>query len=90
MFQLLKLEEIEEKKLVNASRFSGYQLPMEQLDETGPSYIKIERPHPYYSNQPMYWRKAVFYPYNGNVAMTPEVMAQPLYPIIQIDENLVL
>ena len=40
-------------------RFSGYQLPMVQLDATGPAYIVLE-PHPYYSNQPLYWQKAAF------------------------------
>lgn len=32
-------------------RFSGYQLPLIQLDSTGPAYIVIE-PHPFYYNQP--------------------------------------
>ena len=35
-------------------RFSGYQLPMIQLDETGAQYISIPV-HPYYYNQPEFW-----------------------------------
>lgn len=41
-------------------QFSGYQLPMIQLDETGPSYIVIPEPHPYYRNQPTYWSKPAY------------------------------
>jgi len=36
-------------------RFSGYNLPMIQLDETGPSYIQLGTTHPYYRDQPEYW-----------------------------------
>ena len=39
-------------------RFGGYDLPMLQLDETGPAYYYIARPHPYYFNQPLYWIKS--------------------------------
>jgi len=45
----------QEKYSINY-RFSGYQLPKIQLDSTGPSYYVVA-PHPYYSNQPLYWRK---------------------------------
>ena len=38
-------------------RFSGYNLPMLQLDSTGPSYYYIPEPHPYYRNQPTYYQK---------------------------------
>jgi len=38
-------------------RFSGYTLPMIQLDSTGPSYIQIGTTQPYYVNQPEYWSK---------------------------------
>jgi len=41
-------------------QFSGYQLPMIQLDETGPSYIVIAEPHPYYRRQPAYWSKPAY------------------------------
>jgi len=40
-------------------RFGGYQLPMIQLDETGPAYYVID-PHPYYFNQPLFWQKAAY------------------------------
>ncbi len=40
-------------------RFSGYQLPKIQLDETGPSYVVLP-PHPYFTNQPAYWSKPAF------------------------------
>lgn len=43
-------------------RFSGYQLPMIQLDETGPAYV-ILGPHPYYYDQPEEWQQ----PYYGPV-----------------------
>ena len=49
-----------EKQAINY-RFSGYQLPMIQLDETGPQYVSIGV-HPYYYNQPEYWAtKAITY-----------------------------
>ena len=41
-------------------RFNGYQLPMIQLDETGPAYINLPFPHPYYYNQPMDWQKPCY------------------------------
>ena len=37
-------------------RFSGYQLELIQLDETGPAYA-VAGVHPYYKNQPEYWAK---------------------------------
>jgi len=40
-------------------RFSGYQLPTIQLDETGPAYYVVH-PHPYFYNQPVYWQKAAY------------------------------
>ena len=51
-----------QQEIYNQYRFSGYNLPMIQLDETGNSYIYIAEPHPYYINQPEYWQK----PYYGN------------------------
>ena len=42
-----------------AYRFSGYNLPMIQLDETGLAYYVVQ-PHPYYYNQPQYWQKPFF------------------------------
>jgi len=41
----------------NQYRFAGYNLPMIQLDETGPQYVYLATVHPYYSNQPIYWQK---------------------------------
>lgn len=52
-------------------RFSGYQLPMIQLDETGPSYIFLREPHPYYRNQPAYWQKNA---YRGSTLGTTEII----------------
>jgi hypothetical protein len=36
-------------------RFSGYQLPLLQWDETGPAWVKLP-PHPYFRNQPILWQ----------------------------------
>ena len=51
----------EEKDAINY-RFSGYQLPMVQLDSTGAQYIQINRAmrQPYYVNQPSYWHKPFY------------------------------
>lgn len=38
-------------------RFSGYQLPLLEWDETGPAWIKLP-PHPYFRNQPILWQDA--------------------------------
>ena len=40
-------------------RFSGYNLNLVILDETGPAYA-MEPPHPYYYNQPVYWQKNAY------------------------------
>ena len=40
-------------------RFSGYQLPLVQFDETGPAYAQLDV-HPYYKSQPAYWQKNAF------------------------------
>jgi len=42
----------------NRYRFSGYQPPLIQLDETGPAYW-VADVHPYYKNQPESWQKPV-------------------------------
>ena len=39
-------------------RFSGYQPPLIQLDETGPAYWVMDV-LPYYKNQPLYWQKPI-------------------------------
>lgn len=41
-------------------RFSGYQLPKIELDETGHTYYYIKGIHPYYTTQPMYWQKPYY------------------------------
>ena len=41
-------------------RFSGYQLPMIQLDSTGPQYVQMP-PHPYFSHPEPSWQKP-YYP----------------------------
>lgn len=40
-------------------RFSGYQLPMIELDMTGPQFVCLH-PHPYYYGQPLFWSKPIF------------------------------
>lgn len=40
-------------------RFSGYQLPKVQLDDTF-SYDCIKGIHPYYTSQPIYWQKPAY------------------------------
>ena len=40
-------------------RFSGYQLPKIDLDGMGNTYVVLP-PHPYLSNQPLYWQKNAF------------------------------
>jgi len=62
-------------------RFNGYNLPMEQLDETGPAYIVIPEPHPYYFNQPAYWQKPCFHIQPiGTDSAQPQVMKEPFLP----------
>jgi hypothetical protein len=51
-------------------RFSGYQLPLIQLDETGPAYVQIGV-HPYYKNQPLSWQTNAF---KGNTLGTTEIV----------------
>jgi hypothetical protein len=43
-------------------RFSGYNLPMIQLDATGANYIYIpqELRNPFYVRQPPYWSKPAY------------------------------
>jgi len=70
-------------------QFSGYAPPLVQLDESGPAYW-VADVHPYYYGQPYVWQGAAFSSYNGNIARTPEVMQQSLYPVLPLDQNLVL
>ena len=59
-------------------RFSGYQLPMLQLDSTGPSYIYIpaELSHPYYSGQPRSFAKPA---YKEDTSLTSSEKRAALY-----------
>jgi len=67
----------------NQYRFSGYQLPLIQLDETGPAYVVLP-PHPYYRHQPLYWQKAAFggnsYPYKQYGGDFPLSSSGNIYP----------
>ncbi len=68
----------QEQKEQDASRyrFSGYQLNLVQLDETGPSYVLIYDVHPYYKNQPLYWQTNA---YRGKTLGTTEIIG-PIQP----------
>ena len=50
----------DKEKAALSYRFSGYQLPKIQLDETGHTYYYIVGVHPYYTTQPMYWQKPYY------------------------------
>lgn len=76
----------EQEKQELQYRFSGYILPMLQLDSTGANYI-ILRPHPYLESQPQFWQKPH---YHGHPGGTPTNIAQKqgrLFPFLQNDEN---
>ena len=63
-------------------RFSGYQLPLIQLDSTGPAYAVLS-PHPYYRNQPTFWQKPYFmYTPPGRLALSEQT-----YPLLPLDEK---
>ena len=59
-------------------RFSGYQLPMIQLDETGPAYV-ILPPHPYFTHpQPEFWTRGAYTEYpTGSSATIKQNNALP-------------
>jgi hypothetical protein len=63
-------------------RFSGYQLNLITLDETGPSYA-VTGVHPYYRNQPLSWQKEFSY---GNSDGTPKASQSSestmIYPML--------
>jgi len=76
----------EEEKEAYAYRFSGYNLPMLQLDSTGPAYPIVE-PHPYLRDQPTYWQGPIYYGHpNGPLNLTVAKDANQ-YPFDQNDEN---
>jgi len=60
-------------------QFSGYDLPRIQLDSTGDAYYVV-MPHPYYRNQPEYWKKGfgVYIPPPGDVEILSEQTFIPL------------
>lgn len=66
----------------NQYRFSGYNLPMLQLDSTGPSYYYIPTPHPYYINQPSYYQKPM-----GWGAGAPVVIESTVVPEARISDS---
>ena len=68
----------DKRKLALQYRFSGYNLPMLQLDSTGPQYIYIH-PHPYYYNQPAYWGKGIHFETN-NIRSKSTRKLYPLSP----------
>lgn len=45
---------------------AGYMFPMLQLDASGPNYIQ-KKPHPYYQDQPIFWRKPYYQHYNQSI-----------------------
>lgn len=53
----INMPDITDTEISDQYRFSGYNLPMLQLDSTGPAYYYIPEPHPYYINQPAYYQK---------------------------------
>jgi len=66
-----------DKEKANLSyRFSGYQLPKIQLDETGHTYYYIRGVHPYFTTQPMYLQKPA-YTTNTATIGNRSVYAQP-------------
>ena len=50
----------EEKKNSLQYRFSGYLPPLIQLDSTGAAYWLKFYTHPYYVNQPAYWKQPAY------------------------------
>lgn len=70
----------------NKSRFSGYNLPMVQLDSTGPSYI-VAPPHQYLTHQPEYYVKPYYVGHPGGFSQVHLQNEEKLFPFPQLDEN---
>lgn len=76
-------------------RFSGYQYQTLILDETGPGYIVIQTPHPYYINQPAYWAEPYYYLHPGTINRQPNIVNtgsiqrtnQNLTPMVSLKNN---
>ena len=62
----------EEEKSYYSYRFSGYQLPMIQLDSTGAQYIYIPEPHPYYKVNPEWQKNGSLWP-KENIGTSPSL-----------------
>ena len=58
---------------MNRYRFSGYQLPMLQLDSTGAQYLWIPTPHPYYRAEPEWQESADALSPQDNIGATPSL-----------------
>ena len=56
----------------NKYKFSGYQLPMLQLDSTGDQYIYIPVPHPYYRVEAE-WQKTQGLSPQDNLGVAPSL-----------------
>jgi hypothetical protein len=73
----------EENKQANQYRFSGYQLPMLQLDSTGANYIQISRVlrFPEYARPPLSWSRPIYREETGmDVATQRRAIHGRLYP----------
>lgn len=70
-------------------QFSGYNLPMIQLDETGPQYILIPKPHPYYIDQSFEWTKPAYYATEGNITNPDDFLSKSLYPMTDFEQDIV-
>ena len=76
----------EEDRDKNKSRFAGYNLPMVQLDSTGPSYV-VAFPHQYLQNQPLIWGETYFVGHPGGFSQVHLQNDKKLFPFPQLDEN---
>lgn len=72
-----------EKNEINY-RFSGYQLPKIQLDETGPAYYCVPV-HSYYYGQPKYWQNEFFYGHPNGGTLKASLGDEKIYPLLSID-----
>ena len=72
-------------KEANQYRFSGYRMPMVQLDSTGPAYVKLD-PHPYFYNQPRFWEGPVFSGHPGGTNNL-SLGENKIYPFLEGNEN---
>ena len=78
------ITDITNTETIDQYRFSGYNLPMLQLDSTGDAYYYIPRPHPYYDHQPTYYQKPRG---SGNGVGAPVVVSTTVPPADRVPEN---